>query len=287
MNTPTSKPTHPIVLGLGALALLGVGVALGMTLATPPAAMGYGSPARGDAPIPDAALTGAAEVDRAPAELRPSFGEAVEPHPAAARLCDALHALPARARARCEGHDRPAFHMGERCTAVVSAALAAGHVRLDAARVGACVAALGETYASCAPFAATQVGAQAAADVNARILARLGGALPKACGGLFDGALEVGFTCRSSLECRSGLQCFGAGPMDEGRCVPPGVTGASCHTAVDTLAAHARQNDVEQTHPVCEGWCNRSKCVAPLAAGAACASDAQCGSARCAAGVCG
>jgi hypothetical protein len=284
MTQATPTPPTRLTLALGALTLLGAGVGLGMALARPthPSLGAQAAPPHEAATLGTAAadVPTPAAVDRAPAELRPSFGEAVEAEPTAARLCDALHALPARSRARCEGRARPAFHMGERCTAVVSAALATGHTRLNAARVDACVAALGETYAGCAAF-------DARGDVNARILARLGGSLPRACMGLFDGALEVGATCRSSLECRAGLQCFGAGPMDEGRCAPPGRAGAGCHTAVDTLAAHARQNDVEQTHPVCEGWCNRSRCVAPLAAGETCTADTQCSSARCAAGVCG
>lgn len=280
MTQAAPNPPTRLTLAIGALTLLSAGVGLGMALARPDT---HPTAAREASPLgPETTnLPTSGGVDRAPAELRPSFGEAVETHPTAARLCDALHALPARARARCEGHAQPAFHMGERCTAVVSAALATGHTHLDAARVDACVAALEETYVGCGAFDAR------GDDVNARILARLGGALPRACAGLFDGALEVGATCRSSLECRAGLQCFGAGPMDEGRCAPPGRAGASCHTAVDTLAAHARQNDAEQTHPACEGWCNRSRCVAPLTAGEACTADAQCGSARCAAGVCG
>jgi len=200
----------------------------------------------------------------APAAPARSPGEGVRPvyettgavDPRAARLCQALYALPEERRATCCA-GRPGVVLADACTGVLSAALRSDALVLEATRVEACTLALARAYAGCGwvgPF---------------------GPPFPKECQGLFTGRRAAGETCRSSLECASDLLCAGAGPTDAGRCAGPGTRGASCSTAADTLASYTRQ-DADVLHPQCQGLCRRHRCEEAATPGAACASSQQC-----------
>jgi hypothetical protein len=221
---------------------------------------GCGVKATGGPPGPPAAR-------RAEDGVRPVYETAGPADPRAARLCQALYALPEERRATCCG-SRPGLALTDACAGLVSAALGSGALLLESARVDACTLALGRAYAGCewvGPF---------------------GPAFPKECQGLFRGQRTVGETCRSSLECASDLLCAGAGPTDEGRCAPAGGKGASCSTSVDALATYTRQ-DVDSLHPQCQGLCRRHRCEDAATAGAACETSQQCRPGHhCADGLC-
>ncbi len=188
--------------------------------------------------------------------VRPVYETKGAADPRAARLCQALYALPEARRASCCA-SRPGIVLDEACTGVLSAALSSNALLLDASGVEACTLALAHAYQGCewvGPF---------------------GPPFPTECQGLFAGQRASGQSCRSSLECASGLLCAGAGPTDEGRCSPPGGKGASCSTAVDALATYTRQ-DVDRLHPQCQGLCRRHRCDEAAAPGAACETSQQC-----------
>jgi hypothetical protein len=208
-------------------------------------------------------------VDAQPASqrVRPVYETTGVVDPRAARLCQALYALPEERRATCCG-SRLGVVLVEACTGMLSAALQSNSLLLEAAPLEACTLALAHAYGGC-----EWVGA-------------FGPPFPRECQGLFTGRRAAGEGCRSSLECAAGLLCAGAGPTDAGRCSPPGGPGASCSTAVDALATYTRQ-DLNPSHPQCLGLCRRHRCEAALAAGAVCESSQQCEvGQRCAAGRC-
>jgi hypothetical protein len=189
------------------------------------------------------------------------------PDPLAARLCDALHALPARRKAACGGGP-PGFHPASECARTLSFALRAGAVTLAGADVDRCAAAMEAALQGC------------------DWVKPLSPPPPPACEGIVKGTRPESAACRSSLECVEGLRCAGAGPTDMGRCAPPRRRGA-CGMAVDTLATHTRQHRIELAHPECEGHCARRACADNVALGGACRSDVECGRGRrCAAGRC-
>ncbi|MGK4001952.1 hypothetical protein WMF31_04970 [Sorangium sp. So ce1036] len=178
----------------------------------------------------------------------PALEGAPEPH--AARLCEALHALPARRKAACRGV-AAGFHATAACTRALSFAVRAGAVTLSPDDVSRCVAAMARSLEGCgwvSPLAA---------------------AVPPACEGIVRGTLGVGARCRSSLECVDGLRCDGAGPTDAGACRAPRAVGP-CGRSVDALAAVTRQTRFAEAHPECRGHC----------AGRACADGAPPGAAR-------
>ena len=145
--------------------------------------------------------------------LRPVYDAKLAPDPLAQALCTALYTRPAVRRAECAGSKNPGFLVTPECTRTLTAALAGKAVRLEAAAVERCTIAMEEALQPCdwakVPF---------------------GSPLPAACDGILSGSLALGATCRSSLECSAGLQCFGVGPMDPGRCTKPapGRMGRSC-----------------------------------------------------------
>src|SRR5262249_54705581 len=138
------------------------------------------------------------------------------------------------------------------CVRTLSAALRAKAVTLEVEGVDACARAMAQAHEGCGwvgPFPPE---------------------LPVACRGLVRGALEKGARCRSSLECRDGMRCSGAGPTAAGRCAPPRADGESCGTAVDTLATYTRDADLDARHPECQGHCARFRCAPRVTAGSAC-----------------
>ncbi len=221
---------------------------------------------------PDAGATAASSSDAgssttAPAdtlagdEIAPVYPKAEgEPDPLAARLCEALHALPARRKAACCGGGA-GFHAGAECARALSFAARAKAVTLSADEVSRCVEAMGRSLEGCdwvSPLAAP---------------------VPPACEGIVRGALGEGARCRSSLECADGLRCDGAGPTDAGICRAPRAAGP-CGLSVDALAAVTRQTRYAESHPECRGHCAGRACADDVPPGGRCEAHADCGRGR-------
>ncbi len=186
-------------------------------------------------------------------------GTGMTPHPQAIALCEALHTQPVVKKAECVGAADPGFMVTPVCVETLTAALAIGKVSVSDAAITACADAMKAATADCT-FAKG-----------------FGTPLPAACDGLFTGSVARGGVCRSSMECEAGLQCFGVGPSDLGRCTPPAPVGSLCGSGVDALATYTRQTSVEQTRPACDGYCRLNRCHSFHAAGEACQADMQCG----------
>ncbi|WP_437741598.1 hypothetical protein WMF39_39180 [Sorangium sp. So ce1504] len=194
-------------------------------------------------------------------EITPVYGKAEgAPEPLAARLCDALHALPARRKAACCG-GAAGFQAAAECARALSVAVRARAVTLSTDEVGRCVDAMERSLDGCdwvSPLAAP---------------------VPPACEGIVRGALDEGARCRSSLECAGGLRCEGAGPTDAGTCRAPRAAGP-CGLSVDALAAVTRQTRYAEAHPECRGHCAGRACADDVPLGGRCEAHAACGRAR-------
>lgn len=185
-----------------------------------------------------------------------------------ARLCDALHGLPRRRRAEC-CEAKPGAVLTAECVRNLAGALVDGAVLLEEEDVKACEAAMAAAHAGC-----SWVGPRAPPA-------------PAECRGILRGTRQAGRSCRSNLECVAGLRCNGAGPTDAGVCGSPPPPGGLCGASVDTLAAYARQDDVDLTHPRCAGgFCDRNRCRPFVETGGACTASVQCDAGRCLDGVC-
>lgn len=164
------------------------------------------------------------------------------PDPLAQRLCEALHALPARRKAECGG-GAVGFHAGGECARMLSFALRSGAVKVAGEDVDRCAEAMGRSLEGCGWAS---------------------GVLPppaEACEGIVRGTLAEGAACRSSLECVAGLSCAGVGPTDAGKCAKPRAQGV-CGAVVDALAVAVRQTRFEREHPECAGSCVKGRCGA-------------------------
>ncbi|MCK6544805.1 hypothetical protein L6R52_02985 [Myxococcota bacterium] len=200
--------------------------------------------------------------------VRPVYAATASVDPLVTRVCEALHGLPRKRRAACCS-EQPGVVLTSECERNLGAAFASKALTLDPRAVAACETAMADAHAGC-----DWVGPWSPE-------------LPTACRGLVEGTLELGAKCRSSLECRDGLRCLGAGPTDPGVCGPPLAAGRMCSTAVDTLAVYARQDDFEKTHPSCRGYCERNRCLDSLPIGGKCSNNSECGTGnRCAEGKC-
>jgi hypothetical protein len=174
------------------------------------------------------------------------------------RLCDALHALPEARKAACCG-TAAANGLAAECARELGRSLDAGTLATDPADVDRCVSDSARALDGCGwvtPYLPP---------------------IPGACRGILHGRLDAGATCRSSLECRDGLACRGTGPAVAGVCARPGLAGAVCAGAPDTLATYTRQTDDDARHPECAGYCLRGRCAAFLPRGGTCSSNRQCG----------
>ena len=181
------------------------------------------------------------------------------PHPLATRLCEALHAVPARRKAECCGGEPAPLLMAE-CTRVLGATLHAGTVDLQESAVERCAAAMTDARKGCdwvTPSAPP---------------------VPEPCQRLLRGKLERGSVCRSSLECAGDLHCAGVSPTKTGVCTPPGGTGAGCGAHVDVLATYLFDRQLATSHPFCAEHCAfvTHKCGPPPDVGAACVADVNC-----------
>jgi hypothetical protein len=188
--------------------------------------------------------------------------------PRARRLCQALHELPARARAACGG-GAPGITLTDACAGALSLSLRAGALTLEESALARCEREAAAALTGC------QFPPQSHPPEP-----------PAACRRLVVGRQERGQRCRSNLECQAGAFCRGLGPTDLGRCAPPLASGSLCRTGVDALAGYLRELP-ESAHPECQGFCQRNRCFAPLPVGGPCRVDEQCGPAsRCAGETC-
>jgi hypothetical protein len=186
-------------------------------------------------------------------------GAALPPNPQAVALCDALHTLPVKKKAECVGAQGAGIMITPMCVETLTAALALGKITITDAAISACATAM-----------------KAATD-DCSFAKGFGTPLPAACDGLFEGSVPLGQVCRSSMECVAGLQCFGVGPSDLGRCAPPAPPGTMCGSGVDALATYTRQVSIEQTRPACDGYCRLNRCHTFHAIGEECAATLHCG----------
>ncbi|MCB9787621.1 MAG: hypothetical protein H6744_13145 [Deltaproteobacteria bacterium] len=243
--------------------------------ATPPAPASatdpQGRPTLASAPAgsAEAAARALAAANDAPELPQPVYALDGSANPLAARLCEALHTLPARRRAACSERKSLGYLVTGDCTAMLSAALAQGALKLSESSVTACENAMSEAYAGC------------------DWMGPLPASVPTACDGILSGGLSAGRTCRSALECSPGLACRGLAPTTPGVCAPPAHRGHACQTGIDPLAALTRQHSAAHTHPECEGYCAHHRCQDATAANAPCRTNLECGpTAHCAAGAC-
>jgi hypothetical protein len=227
-----------------------------------------GAGASASASSPDAAALASASGGKGEDEVRPVYPLLKgEPEPAARKLCAALHEVPARAKAAC-CQGTSGSSLASLCEGVVTAALRAGAVTIEAEAIDRCAAAMDQAHQGC------------------EWVTPLSSPVAPECEGLVRGRLAENDVCRSSLECADGLRCHGAGPTSTGRCGKP-AAGGSCNTGVDVLATYARQDGYDKAHPECTGVCSQHRCQPALALGEACKSSAACGpGVRCVAGHC-
>lgn len=160
--------------------------------------------------------------------------------PLAAKVCRATQALPRERRAACEGR-QPGPTLEAECTRVLSAALSSQALRVEPAAADSCVSALQDRYASCEFTQAASLQP------------------PAACTGVWQGQLQSGARCRSSLECQAGLYCHGVGPINQGSCGPPKAAGARCSLTPDPLGAYLATKDSD--HPECQDGCKQGRCL--------------------------
>jgi hypothetical protein len=189
------------------------------------------------------------------------------PEPLAARLCDALHAVPEARRGACCGIAKPARGLADECARVLSDALRANRARLDPAAVEGCERESAAAFAGC------------------DWVSPLAPAAPAACRGLVAGLVEAGAACASALECRPGLACRGTSAATR-VCSPPGAPGTACGGPGELLATYVKELRPAD-HPECEGYCLQGRCAAAVAVGGGCLSTLQCAAgSHCAAGRC-
>ena len=170
----------------------------------------------------------------------PSYGQGVD------RLCRALNELPRLRRAECEG-TRPSVVLTASCTRKLESAVSSGAVSLSSDEVTACVTELARRYDTC-DFTSERAAPRVAA-----------------CEHVLHGTRQSGQSCRSSLECRSGLFCDGSGALDAGVCHPPRSEGDACGLSIDPLASYV-QSAAPSDHRECQGDCIGYRCRAPRVA---------------------
>lgn len=234
-----------------ARSLVAVASILGAGCKGPPSAAQGSASASAPNPIPTAS-----SVDAADDEVRPVYPQSNDPpHPTAARYCELVYEVAESKRKECcpsvaFGNFRPTTE----CVRTLSFALHSASVGLDPAALDACEAAIRSEAKQC----------------------DWGGNMPSVCKGIIRGTLDDGKSCKSTLECKEGTFCKELGVSTPGTCTKPQKEGERCSVAPDSLASFVAQ-DAEDKHPVCEGVCDRRKCIAPLALGAECRSAIPCG----------
>lgn len=172
--------------------------------------------------------------------VRPVYPASIDPHPLAARLCDALHEIPAKRFAECKGATQRT--LTSECTRVLSGALSFSAITLAEEDVAKCESEMREAVTSCDAVTTPTPP------------------LPPACKDLIRGTLAARQPCRSTLECEDGLRCQGVGPTDVGVCLKPLPAGLPCGAGVDGAVAFARQIHLFEARPECEGRCDHNRC---------------------------
>jgi hypothetical protein len=226
------------------------------------------------------------EPERA-GEARPRVGlvkpppAAPAPAPEAVAVCDWVQRRPLQRKAECCG-GAPLTTTFDACVSSLDRALQSGGVRVDAAALERCAAAVERERSGCDWVTP-------------------GVPLPPAeCRALVLGRVAAGGACRSSLECAAPLHCAGATPVEPGTCAEPIALDAVCARTSDALAS-LLMTDVEAEHPLCAGTCSfgAGRCQASALApapregrraspGEACNTDFDCASGGCAdSGQCG
>jgi hypothetical protein len=191
-------------------------------------------------------------------------------HPLATRLCDALHAGPARRKAECCGGE-PAPFLATECARVLGATLHAQSAELDEAAVQRCAAAMADVVQGCDWVTPQPPSA------------------PESCQNLVKGKLGAGSVCRSSLECEGKLHCAGVSPTKTGVCTPPGALGDGCGTHADVLGTYVLDRALAKSHPFCADFCSlvTHKCSPEPAVGSTCLASVNCApSQTCVSGRC-
>ena len=161
--------------------------------------------------------------------------------PEVARLCHAFAALPRERRAQCSGK-QPGALLTSECTRMLDSAVHDRAVAIEPAAAEQCIAEQHARYARCDALAQRTL------------------APPESCRALVRGQRAKGATCRSSLECSTGLHCKGASPVETGVCAEPSGEGARCGLSSDALGAYVPHRDAD--HPECAGACVRNLCTA-------------------------
>ncbi len=190
-------------------------------------------------------------------EVRSIFPDKVAPNALAARLCNGFQTLQRKRKAQCCETKVGVLLTGE-CTRILSGALKDNTVVAQAPKIDSCLAALEGRFEGCG-----WVG-----DFSQ--------AMPTECQGILTGTLDAEASCRSSLECKSGLACHGVSPTTRGTCGAPGKRGASCGRGIDPAATYLNV-ELLADHSVCEGFCANGRCRTTAKEGERCVSDAHCG----------
>jgi len=183
------------------------------------------------------------------------------PHPGpkpeglAQRLCDALHALPAKRKSECCG--TTASSLAGLCARELAASIRSAAATLDAAQVERCTAATSRQLEGCGWVTPVLPN------------------LPEACRNIIQGRLKAGVRCGSSVECQDGLFCRGVGPESQGICTAPAAAHTRCEVPADNLAAFTRGEE-DPRHAVCDGFCIKGQCLPFSPAGGSCESSSQC-----------
>ncbi|HEY4221405.1 MAG TPA: hypothetical protein VGO62_08680 [Myxococcota bacterium] len=202
--------------------------------------------------------------------IKANYDASTKPDPRATALCQALFDLPAQKRdACCNAPAAASSPITSTCVGLLSAALLDKDLAYDDAAAKACIAGRTQQFTGCG------------------FVGPVAPQFPTVCSNVLHGSLDSGARCKTSLACKPGLRCLGAGPLDPGRCGAPLPDGSSCAFAVDALSVVVDQPSIDRAHPMCEHACGHFKCRAVEKPGDACANDFDCGSANhCGAGKC-
>lgn len=188
----------------------------------------------------------APEVD----EIRPVYlADPGTIEPGALRYCTMVYHLPQTRIADCLSTSSASDISESQCARTLTSALRSGAVRLSVESLGGCASAMERATSGCGWV--TPRGARRPLP------------MPAECDGVVVGRLGIGESCRSSLECTSGLSCSGLSTIDVGRCSPPKPPGQACNLAIDTLAVFARRGASPTGHRECAGHCRAGQCQGP------------------------
>lgn len=196
------------------------------------------------------------------------YPDKVTPDPVAVRFCDAVHTMAFKRRQACCAESAGIVVTSE-CVRMLTTAIQSKAISVATDDITRCEAAVHKGLDGC------------------RWVGTWPFLVPSSCEHILHGQLARDAVCRSALECKDGLRCEGLRATEPGHCREPGGDGALCGGATDPLAVYARQDNAEIDHPICAGFCDRSRCAASRAEGGACRANVECGlNGHCAGGRC-